>query len=64
MRQQILHQEDVEKVIDQKLASNQTATADLAAASASYVQAEATATRTTLNKVLAALRDVGIIPTS
>jgi len=64
MRQQILHQADVEAVISQKLASNQTAQADVASPGASYVQAEHVAHRNATNKILAALRNVGIIPTS
>jgi hypothetical protein len=60
----ILHQDAVEQVIDDKLvdASDEAAIADLPAASSSYVQAEATDTRTTLNKVLGVLRDAGLIP--
>lgn len=61
----VLHQDAIEDVIDQRLedASDDPAIPDLANASPSYVQAEATATRTTLNKVLAVMRDAGLIPT-
>lgn len=61
----ILHEGDVRDVIDDQLVdtSNQGVIADLPAASASYVQAEATATRTALNSVLGVLRDAGLIPT-
>ena len=66
MDEDILHQDDVEKVIDGELQdlSTHAAIADLAAASSSYVQAEASETRTTLNSVLAVLRDAGLIPAS
>ena len=62
----ILHQDAVEEVIADKLGtlSDEGPIADLANASSSYVQAEATATRTTLNKVLGVLRDAGLIPES
>lgn len=66
MSEEILHQPDVENVIDEELEdlSTHADIPDLVAASASYVQAEATATRTTLNGVLAVLRDAGLIPAS
>lgn len=60
----IPHEGAVEQVIDDELKdlSTHAAIADLAAASATYVQAEATATRTTVNGILAVLRDAGLIP--
>lgn len=61
----ILHQADVETVInkeiEQTVGKNNAAIPDLPPASAAYVQAEASATRTTLNVVLAALRANGIV---
>lgn len=61
----ILHQADVEMVInaeiEETVGHNNAAIPDLAPASVGYVQAEASATRTTLNAVLAALRANGIV---
>lgn len=65
MEDKILHQDDVEEVIDDQLArtSDHAAIADLTAtASASYVQAESTATRGKVNEILDVLRDAGLIP--
>lgn len=67
---QVLHQDAVESVseavVDEAIdaLSTHAAIPDLPAASATYVQAEATATRTTLNAVLAVLRDIKAIPAS
>lgn len=62
----IPHQDETEEVIDNQLerTSDHGVIADLPAASGTYVQAEATATRTTLNGVLDVLRDAGLIPTA
>ena len=66
MDKEILHQDDVENVIDEELKnlSTHAAIADLADASSSYVQAEATETRTAVNDILVVLRDAGLIPSS
>lgn len=60
------HEAEHEELIDQELQdlSTQGVLADLPAASVAYVQAEATATRTTLNSVLRVLRDAGLIPSA
>lgn len=62
----VLHQDAVEEVISDELvaASDHAAITDLTAASASYVQAEATATRNKINEILDVLRDAGLIPSS
>lgn len=54
----------VDEAIDAQMrrTSDAGAIADLAAASGTYVQAEATATRTTINSILAVLRDAELIP--
>lgn len=61
----ILHQDDVEEVIDDKideqLGAPHAAIADLAAPSGAYVQAEALATRNAINGILATLRTSGQI---
>lgn len=62
----VLHQDAVEGVIDQQLEDTSThaAIADLPAPSATYVEAEAIATRTAVNGILAVLRDANLIPTT
>ena len=52
------------KAVDDQMARTSThpAIPDLPAASAAYVQAEATATRNTINEILAVLRDAELIP--
>lgn len=64
----ILHQDSVEGVVDDVIEAgvgkDHAAIADLPAASGTYVQAEATATRTALNSVLQVLRDNGMIASS
>lgn len=62
----ILHQHDTESVIDQRLedSSTQVAIPNVASPGASYVQAEAVATRDAVNKILGVLRDSGLIPSS
>ena len=72
--EKILHQDDVEEVIgdkmdeviEEKLAatSNHAAIADVVAPSAGYVEAEALAHRNTTNEILDVLRDAGLIPAS
>lgn len=61
----VLHQDAIEEIIDHRIddqiQSKGAAIANLPAASATYVQAEATATRNALNSVLAALRAAGVI---
>jgi hypothetical protein len=58
------HEQQVDDAIDAQLrrTSTHAAIPDLANASATYVQAEATATRTTVNAILAVLRDAELIP--
>lgn len=60
----IAHEPGVDKAIDAQMArtSTQPAIADLAAPSAAYVQAEATATQVAINKILAVLRDAELLP--
>lgn len=68
------HQDDVEDlvedmgadVVDDQLAatSDHAAIADLAAPSATYVEAEALAARGKINEILDVLRDAGLIPSS
>jgi fructose-bisphosphate aldolase class 1 len=60
----ILHESAVEDVVDQELqdVSTHAAIANVAAPSAGYVQAEATATVNALNAALQVLRDAGLIP--
>lgn len=70
----ILHQEDVEGVIDEKVeevleeklagTSDHAAIADLAAPSAAYVEAEQVAQTNKINEILDVLRDAGLIPAS
>lgn len=62
----VLHQDAIEEVIGDEFerASDHGVIADLPAASVAYVQAEATATRTTLNAVLDVLRDANLIPSA
>lgn len=64
----ILHQDDVEGVIEDAIEAgvglDHEAIDDLEAASSTYVQAEATETRITLNAVLAVLRDNGMVASS
>lgn len=61
----ILHQDDVEQVIDDTIEAgigeNQAAIADLASPGATYVQAEAVAARNKINAILVVLRNAGII---
>lgn len=61
----ILHQDETEEVIDTRLedSSAEGAIANLAAPSATYVEAEALASRNAVNKILGVLRDSGLIPT-
>ena len=59
------HQELHEGVVDERLdgvTAENTAIADVDAAGASYVQAEANAAVDAINDILAALRSSGIIP--
>jgi BarA-like signal transduction histidine kinase len=62
----ILHEADVEAVIDEELedVSTHAAIADLAAPSSTYVEAEALAQRNATNAILAVLRDAKLIPTT
>ena len=62
----ILHQDAVEEVIDEQLVrtSDHAVIADLAAPSATYVEAEALAARGKINEILDVLRDSGLIPTA
>lgn len=61
----ILHQEDVEEVIgetiEETVGQDNAAIADVAQASVGYVQAEANAVVDTVNSILAALRNNGIV---
>lgn len=59
------HEDEHREVIGEELerTSDHAAIADLTAtASASYVQAEATAARGRINEILDVLRDAGLIP--
>lgn len=70
----ILHQDDVEDVAVDVVtdevttvlaaASDDAAIADLAAPSATYVEAEALAARNKINLILALLRESGLLPSS
>lgn len=70
----VLHQDAVEEVISDELdenletklaaTSDHAAIADLAAPSATYVEAEALAARGKINEILDVLRDSGLIPSS
>ena len=70
--EKILHQRDVEEVIDAKVSSiieekladlsDHAAIPDLAAPSPAYVEAEALAARDKINEILDVLRDAGLIP--
>jgi len=62
----IPHQDLVEDVIDTSLedASTQAAVTNLGAASASYVQAEASATRARVDLLTQVMRDAGLIPSA
>jgi hypothetical protein len=64
----ILHQDDVEQVIDEVIEAgigeNQSAIADLAAPSPTYVEAESLAARNKINAILGVLRNAGIIDTA
>lgn len=70
----ILHQDDVEEVIEENVAENietnlaatsdHAAIADLASPSGTYVQAEAVAARDKINEILDVLRDAGLIPSA
>lgn len=59
------HEDAHRTVIDEQLVrtSDHAAIADLAAPSASYVEAEALAARNKINEILDVLRDSGLIPT-
>lgn len=61
----ILHQDDVESVIEatieEGVGQDQAAIADLASPGATYSQAEAVAARNKINAILAALRTAGMI---
>jgi hypothetical protein len=61
----ILHEKEVEEVIDEELQdlSTQGPIADLGLPSTTYIQGEATTTRNTVNAMLKVLRDAGLIPT-
>lgn len=64
MDDKILHQDDVEDVIDDvSPVRGLVAIADLAAPSATYVEAEALASRNKINAILAQLRLTGTIAT-
>ena len=60
------HEAQVDRAVDAQMArtSDHAAIADLAAPSAGYVQAEATAMQEKINEILDVLRDAGLIPTS
>ncbi len=62
----IPHQDLVEDVVDEQLmrTSDHAVIADLAAPSATYVEAEALASRGKINEILDVLRDAGLIPTA
>jgi len=63
----IPHEQQTTEAVDDQLerTSDHAAIADLSAtASASYVQAEATAARGKINEILDVLRDAGLIPSS
>lgn len=70
----ILHQDDVEEVIQDQMSgtvethladtSDHAAISDLAAPSALYVEAEALAARNKINEILDVLRDSGLIPSA
>lgn len=72
--EEILHQDDVEDVIDDKVeevledklggTSDHAAIADLAAPSGTYVEAEALAARNKINEILDVLRDSKLIPSA
>jgi hypothetical protein len=68
MVDKILHQDDVEEVIndeiDDQLGMPHAVIADVASPSAGYVQAEAVALRNAVNGILATLRTSGQIATS
>lgn len=61
----ILHQDDVEAVIEAEIESgvgeNQEAIANLASPGSTYSQAEAVAARDKINAILVVLRNAGII---
>ena len=60
------HQDAHEDLVDEKLASasDHAVIADLAAPSATYVEAEALAARGKINEILDVRRDAGLIPTA
>lgn len=58
------HEEVIKDVIDGADGAENTAIANVAAPSATYVEAEALAMRNTLNSVLAAIRNSGVIPSA
>jgi BarA-like signal transduction histidine kinase len=69
----ILHQADVEEVIEENVTENfetnlgavsdDAAIADLPAPSAAYVEAEQVAQQVAINKILSVLREANLIPT-
>jgi hypothetical protein len=58
------HEQKVDDAVDDQLArtSDHAAIADLAAPSATYVQAEAVAAQGKINEILDVLRDAGLVP--
>lgn len=60
------HEAEVDEAIDAQMerTSTHAAVADLAAPSATYVEAEALAARNKINDILEVLRDAGLLPTS
>ena len=60
------HEAEVDEAVDAQMArtSDHAAIADLAAPSATYVEAEALAARGKINEILDVLRDAGLIPAS